>query len=326
MISSHKTYSLEANYMHPLISVIVPVYGTEKYLSKCVESIISQICSNIEIILVDDGSIDSCPQMCDDFALKDNRIIVIHKGNGGLSNARNAGVEVASGEFVGFVDSDDWIHPQMYEILYNAINSENADLAVCDYEHVDERGFTLNLKRNTVDNGVLSRNEGLHMLISRKRTLFTPAWNKLYRKRLFNEIAFPSGKIYEDVFIVHRIFNESKKIVTLSSRLYYHRHRYGSITRSPYLLNRLDAFYAYEDKRDFFMSLGLKRHARLTLRDMESILSHGYLCTSDSKIRKELNKLTKEVFPHLIKAGYLLRLGRLLLIRYLKIMNHEHYG
>ena len=162
-----------------LISVIVPIYGVEKYLNKCVESLIGQTYKVLEIILVDDGSKDNCPTLCDEWAKKDSRIKVVHKENGGLSDARNAGLPYATGEYISFIDSDDYIEPTFYERLFAAIEEAGAEIAECGTRYVDECGNELKIRQS--QDGCFDTLTALKMLIQEKG-LYQTVWNKLYKK------------------------------------------------------------------------------------------------------------------------------------------------
>lgn len=223
------------------ISVIVPVYNVEPYLDKCVQSIVNQTYQNLEIILVDDGSPDNCPAMCDAWAKKDGRIQVIHKKNGGLSDARNAGMEAATGALISFIDSDDWIDLDFYQTLVDALLQTGADLSACDYRPVygEEEIF----EKNPSDLHVCDGEEALTGLISNSgfRAI---ACNKLYRRELFREIRFPVGRYHEDEFVTYRILDAAEKLVYVDTPLYFYRQRSQSImdTISPKHLDVLDAY------------------------------------------------------------------------------------
>ena len=187
---------------HPLISIIVPVYKVEKYLEKCVKSILSQTYKNLEVILIDDGSPDSCPDICDNYANQDIRVKVIHKNNSGVSDARNDGLNVANGEYIGFVDSDDWIDPKMYEILLREILHTNADIAICDYALCKDDGLIYGKAMpQELKNRCLCKEELIHEVLQPYGGFFAVIWNKLYRKSIFDKIRFPSGKHVEDEFV-----------------------------------------------------------------------------------------------------------------------------
>ena len=225
------------------ISVIVPVYKVENYLDQCVQSIVDQTYSNLEIILVDDGSPDRCGELCEAWAKRDSRIQVIHKENGGLSDARNAGLAIATGSLISFIDSDDWVNPHFIEFLYTAIEKTGADLAACGVQEFPE-GTTLPCRKMTMPEPerhtpaqVLDwENQG-----SRYRMV---AWNKLYRKKLLENDGFPVGKLHEDEFFTYRIMDRCAALALVDVPLYYYLQRSGSImtTFSPRHLDLLDAY------------------------------------------------------------------------------------
>ena len=180
----------------PLLSIIVPVYKVENYLQKCIDSILAQTFTDFELILVEDGSPDGCPALCDAAAAKDARIRVLHQKNGGLSAARNAGLDVARGEWIGFVDSDDYIAPEMYETLYKAVQNTGADLALCDYAAVDEAGIPCLPPYTGLAQRIFT---GRELLKRATNTMAQPAWNKLYRRAIFAQLRYPEGKLNEDI-------------------------------------------------------------------------------------------------------------------------------
>lgn len=230
--------------MQPLISVIVPVYKVEEYLDQCVSSIVNQTYQNLEILLVDDGSPDGCPAMCDRWAEKDSRIKVIHKENGGLSDARNAGLKIATGEYVAFVDSDDMISDDMLESLYNALYDTKADIAECDYVCFEDNLPHSKDCTNTQIT-IFSAEEALKMLLE-KHDLYCVVWNKLYRRQLFNNLSFATGKLHEDVFFTYQAFGKSKSVVKINQQMYYYRQRKDSIMGKSFSFGNLDALEAME--------------------------------------------------------------------------------
>ena len=226
----------------PLISVIVPVYKVEPYLDKCISSIANQTYKNLEIILVDDGSPDNCPAMCDAWAEKDSRIRVIHKPNGGLSDARNAGMAVATGELMAFVDSDDWIVPDMYEYLYQRLSEDNSDIAACGVQMVWENKTPSRMLTRD-GNCVLNQEEAMRAIIE-ESWLKQPVWYKLYKTALVRDILFPKGKCHEDVFWSYQAVGSAKKVSVSDHVGYYYLQRGGSIMGAGYSLKRLDAVEA----------------------------------------------------------------------------------
>lgn len=226
----------------PLISVIVPVYKVEPHLDKCISSIVNQTYKNLEIILVDDGSPDNCPAMCDAWAEKDSRIRVIHKTNGGLSDARNAGMAVATGELMAFVDSDDWIAPDMYEHLYRRLAEDNSDIAACGVQMIwEDKTPSRALTRE--GSCVLNQEEAMQAIIE-ESWLKQPVWYKLYKTALVRDILFPKGKCHEDVFWSYQAVGSAKKVSVSDHVGYYYLQRGGSIMGEGYSLKRLDAVEA----------------------------------------------------------------------------------
>lgn len=236
----------------PLISVIVPVYKVEKYLNRCIKSIVEQTYGNLEIILVDDGSPDHCPAMCDAWAERDSRIKVIHKGNGGLSDARNAGMKAANGELIGFVDSDDWIAQDMYQCLYETMRADNSDIAACGVKMVWEDGLPSQM---LTKNGscVLDCEEAMKALIE-ESWLKQPVWYKLYKTELIQNIPFPVGKYHEDAFWSYQAIGAAKRVSVVNYVGYYYLQRGGSIMDEKYSLKRLDAIEAMEQRQNYLES------------------------------------------------------------------------
>ncbi|MBF0713644.1 glycosyltransferase [Gemella sp. GH3] len=221
-----------------LVSIIVPVYNVEKYLEKCVNSIINQSYENIEIILVNDGSTDSSGTLCNDLARKDNRIKVYHKENGGLSDARNYGVARASGDYIGFVDSDDYIHEDMYKHLYEIITESDADVAECSFlivyndkprSYYSSEDYCL----------TLTKEEYLKEYLSMERIYGAVCW-KLIKSEVARKIEFPKDKFYEDAFYTYELIEVANKYAITNKELYYYIMRDGSITNMNFNKKHLD--------------------------------------------------------------------------------------
>lgn len=211
------------------VSIIVPVYQVEKYIRQCVDSILAQTFTDFELILVDDGSKDRSGQICDEYALKDGRVKVIHKENGGLSDARNKGMDRAAGNYFMFVDSDDHIAPTMVECLYQRIIAADADIAVCNFQYYFENDSKRDFSTN-IQSEVLS---GTEIFYNRKNDrsygIWTVAWNKLYKRDTVGAIRFRFGKYHEDEFWANDIYQMEIKVVTIPECLYYYRQRNNSI-------------------------------------------------------------------------------------------------
>ena len=225
--------------MEELISIIIPVYNVEEYLSACLKSVIGQTYKNLEIIVVDDGSTDKSGMICDEYCSRDNRITVIHKKNGGLSDARNAGLKAAKGQYIGFVDSDDWIDPEMYEILYQSCKMYEADISfarykdvameACQDDFIDDSHESKNYYRLVVtseqylesiltENGVIESNWSV--------------WVRLYKATVIKELRFEKGKCFEDVLYSTKAIMNTPKCIYVNRILYYYRCRATSITNT----------------------------------------------------------------------------------------------
>lgn len=214
------------------VSIIVPVYKVEKFLERCVESIIKQTYQNIEIILIDDESPDECPKMCDQYEIKDNRIKVIHKKNGGLSDARNAGLDIASGEYIAFVDSDDWIESDFIETLYMNAEREKADISVVGYQLIWEDGRIRRFSRDE-EYYVFDRESAIRELLKQQK-FQCMVCQKMYRKQIFETIRFPVGKIYEDVAIGLSTFLKAERVVVSGKVKYNYFQRSDSIVNAKF--------------------------------------------------------------------------------------------
>ena len=266
----------------PLISVIVPVYKVEAYLDRCVQSIVDQTYQNLEIILVDDGSPDHCPAMCDAWAAKDNRIKVIHKENGGLSDARNAGMAVAGGAYIGFIDSDDYIASRMYQLLYERMNQDGSDIAACGVEMVFEDGSPTQTLTHT-GSCVLSKEDAMEEVIRESR-LKQPVWYKLYKAALIHDIPFPVGKYHEDIFWTWQAVARAEKVSVLDTPCYYYVQRSGSIMAERYSPRRLDAIEA-KQQRLAFLEKAYPQLAEPARKDLLfTCMYHGQLAVKDLDI------------------------------------------
>ncbi len=242
--------------MNELVSIIVPVYNVEKYIKKCVDSLITQTYSNLEIILVNDGSPDNSGKICDEYAQSDSRIKVIHKANGGLSDARNTGIDIAEGQYIFFLDSDDWIDCQCIEKLHNLIKTRDADIAMCDFLPV----ISEKIEQISEDYVIYEYTnlEALSEYISKNYIQMVISCGKLFNKNLFADARFPKGTYHEDEFTTHNLIYKSNKIVFTTEKLYFYLKRSDSITESGYNLKKeLDFLEAYEKRAEFFRLIGL---------------------------------------------------------------------
>jgi len=217
--------------MEKLLSVIIPIYNVEPYLNRCMESIVNQTYRNLEIIMVDDGSPDNCPNICDEWARKDLRIKVIHKKNGGLSDARNKGMEIATGEYIAFVDSDDFIDLNMYSIMIEALERTSSGIATCGrYAYTNGEKAEKHISDEEI---ILKPIQAIDELL-RGGLVEEASWDKVYKRSLFEGIEFPVGEINEDMPIMPYIFEKSGKVVCTGKPLYYYCENPGSITHINY--------------------------------------------------------------------------------------------
>lgn len=288
-----------------LISVIVPVYKVEEYLDKCIQSIVDQTYSNLEIILVDDGSPDRCGDMCEQWAKKDSRIRVLHKPNGGLSDARNAGMEISAGTYTAFVDSDDWIAPDFIQVMYDAIKQTGAQIAGCDVYHAfldrePEAGMS------TGEIRIYTRKEAITDILQYKG-FRAVAWNKLYLSALLKGEKYPVGKHHEDEFFTYRIFGKADKLVYVDKPMYYYLQRQGSIMHS-FTIKRLDALEAYLERLEYLKKTfpDLYHADKLNFCVSCAVLySQAQNCKDPSAaaIKRKIKRLRRNVFITPKEAG-----------------------
>jgi len=237
--------------MNDLISVIVPVYNVEKYIKRCIESIINQSYLNIEIILVNDGSTDSSGIICDKYSEVDNRIKVLHKKNGGLSDARNVGLKVAQGNYITFIDSDDWIHVNYIKTLYTLILKSNSDVSICNFKKTSSEELIEDTEEESIYQ--FTNVEALEQLFGELYVQMVIACAKLYKSSLFNEISFPVNRIHEDEFTTYKLLFKSSKVILTTKKLYYYWQRNDSITGSSINYKQtMDKILALTERATFF--------------------------------------------------------------------------
>lgn len=289
--------------MTDLISVVVPVYNVKKYLQECVDSLIKQTYSNIEILLIDDGSTDGSSELCDQIEKQDSRIRVIHKTNGGLSDARNNGIEVARGSYISFIDSDDFVAPNYFEVLYNAITKNNADLAMCGFERFKDEDIVDGIKTQSSMFVNIQKNEEVlrNVLYQIEQNVYSVAAPcKLYKVSNFKTLRFPVGKLNEDMAIIIEIMEMNSKIAVVHSNLYFYRINPNSITQQKFNKRRMDVIEISEkimhkvSKR--FPSLENAAKSTLYSRSFE-MLTIAYNSTNKNEFIKE-----KEKLKHCIKT------------------------
>ncbi len=281
----------------PEISVIVPVYKVEKFIYRCVNSILNQTFTDFELILVDDGSPDNCPAICDEYAEKDSRIKVIHKQNGGLSDARNVGKEKATGNYITFIDSDDWIHKEYLERLYNACHDFDADVSVCGYFRTENQEPVIASEKYAVNTFTPE-----DFWCSLELNHAIAPWGKLYKRELDKDIKFPVGKLHEDVFTTHEYIFSAQKIAFFPAEMYFYYINSDSITGKGWYPKRMDAVEAFRVQTEYFHNNGYERAEKKSIEKYCDIAIGHYsqLCQMNryDDIRKSLKK---EIRKALIK-------------------------
>lgn len=316
----------------PKISVVVPVYKVEQYINRCIDSILNQTFTDFELILVDDGSPDKCGEICDGYAKKDNRIHVIHKKNGGLSDARNAGIdwsfENSDNEWITFIDSDDWIHPKYLESLYKTAIKYNATISVCAYE--DAEAFIPFEIIDAFNEEYIDTNS----LYLNYNTIATVAWGKLYQKHYFSETRYPFGKLNEDEYVTYKLLFSNEKIAFVKNKMYFYFKNIQGIMNAKWSPKNLDAVEALGQQFNYFKKLKSNEVFKFTVEkyiwalrtQFENLQMHDNVNNKDlwmKHIRKELRKCLRQrviskpieknktlyaiAYPRLINVYYLYR-------------------
>lgn len=232
-----------------LVSIIIPVYNVEKYLRECLDSVIRQTYKNVEILVIDDGSSDLSGKICDEYALRDTRIKVIHQENSGLSGARNRGIDLSSGDYLIFLDSDDYLEKDILEQLVIAIEKHKCDIAVSGIIYCDENKNIL-LKKAVKEETIYDKNEQIFNLLT-SYEINTMAWGKLYNRNLFNDLRYPLNKYHEDVYLTYKLLDKSKKTVVIPNMGFYYRQVDNSIIHSKFSIKHLDSLDAVKQRMKF---------------------------------------------------------------------------
>ena len=285
----------------PLVSVVVPVYKVERWLDRCVRSIVRQSYQNLEIILVDDGSPDGCPALCDAWVVRDGRVRVIHKANGGLSDARNAGLDAMHGDLVAFVDSDDYVEPNYIEKMHNGI--AGADMSVCSIISEDAKGTVQQGNESTVSaRTIIQPEEFLSRALEDWRLVV--AWNKLYKASIWSGLRFPVGRIHEDEYVLHQVVDQCKVINILPDELYHYVSTSNSITHSDFSIGNLDRLEALAGRLKYCVDKGYNQCTALTLdKCIEDLDYATALDWSDRRVRDRLTEIFRELHEVPLAAG-----------------------
>ena len=291
--------------MNEMISVIVPVYNVEKYLSRCMESILKQTYTNMEIILINDGSTDCSGEICKYYGELDARIRVINKENGGLSSARNTGLNSARGQYVAFVDSDDYISENFIEEMIHILRTENVDIVQCKMAMGNEENYEF--PNGACSSIVYSNIEYLRNMYSIEAFDGSPF--KVYRKDVFKNIRFPEGRCCEDVATTYRLVYAAKRVALYPKQLYYYYQSSDSIMRGKYKLDKANKLLSFEERLDFFLNIGERRLYERALQQYIAVLLREYWLVKSSyhreKIAKEIKKKIRNVLKEIKKAKYI---------------------
>lgn len=304
------------------LSIVIPVYRVEQYLAACVQSVLEQDWTDWEAILVDDGSPDRCGALCDAWAMRDSRIRAIHRENGGLSAARNTGIDAATGDYVLFLDSDDWLAPGALACLAETAQTDDSDMVLFDYARFDDAGTPLTEAHGHIPAGHYTRTQALALFAENRAALIT-ACTKIYRRSLFDAVRFPEGKINEDEFTAHRFLAACRSLSVVEKPLYCYRDRPGSImnTLSPYAA--ANVLFAFADRISLLRTCGVTTAVHRQEDNFWQVFKYRYpqlaLGTAEQRARaRAIRGLYLELYPALRADGILAAdAAKALLLRYL---------
>ena len=286
--------------MNNKISVVIPVYNTAKYLTKCINSVLNQTYKNLEVILVNDGSTDESANICDKFSNRDNRIKVMHIKNSGPSHARNIGMEVSTGQFIGFVDSDDFLEKDMYETLLNLIQDYEADIAGCSFYRILDNKIIPSYYSGKIRQ--FDTVSALEELI-RSRGLNSNVWNKIYKKDLIKNIKYPLNMHAEDVMFNFKVFAQAKKLAYIDIPKYYYLIRPAGIMGSLCRYKKMDCYYIFLERLDF-ISRRFPSLFNLTQEKFYRSLLEWYKTIKNNKQKIDDNKKKRDLIKNYIKSNY----------------------
>lgn len=290
--------------MQPKISIIIPVYNVEPYLSRCIDSVLNQSFSNFELILINDGSTDKSGDICDEYATKDSRLTVIHQGNKGVSDARNRGLDIAKGEYIGFVDPDDYIDYNMYQILFELIEEYTADISFCGYKRISELDSHEYLSATTNTISIYNKNQTLENYFSRKKPFSdTFLWNNLFRKDLFNNVRVNEKlTIQEDREVLLRIFNQSNKIVYIDTPFYNYIIRDTGASRNKNLryyhslFETMKEIYSYTlENIPNYSEVAMQNYIECIFNTFVVLIERSYPKTEYVELRQEVIRLFSDI-------------------------------
>ncbi len=305
-----------------LISIIVPVYNVEKYIDKCVESVLAQAYKNIELILVDDGSTDLSGKKCDDWAAKDSRVVVIHKENSGSADSRNMGLDIAKGDYIGFVDSDDWVTPQMYSMLYDSLIQNNSDMSVCMFEMVNNEDELI--ENNEYPLKLYSGREFANIIISEKKPRISYAiWKCLFKKAIIRDLRFFSGVHYNEdaIFLIDSLWR-AEKVSFIDAPLYYYRVHESSISNVNMSEKHIDdILFKCDWLIKYYKSHGNKKEFKVVRRAViNELIPYLRLCKKNPELIQSVDKISKFIQLNGLNI-YDVGLDAKLLAKYIWVIN-----
>lgn len=289
------------------LSIVIPVYNVEKYLEDCLDSVLCNNKKNIEVILVDDGSTDRSGDICETYAENDSRVKVIHKRNGGLSSARNKGIQFAAGEYIGFVDSDDMIHELMYVDMLDIAHKHDADIVICGMRYFSNDISDTTICVHSEKSILVDGEEKFEFIISEKNDMGDFAQNKIYKRTLFYNIEYPEGKIFEDIYTSYKLFGKAKRVFCLNKDYYYYRLRNNSISHSKeFNPHMIDIVYATGEQLAYiqknaatYLPFAYQKYLDATIIELRHLYINDKLNeekTLVKQIRREIIELLKKDF------------------------------
>lgn len=286
--------------MENLVSVIVPIYNVEKYVRHCIETIINQTYKNLEIILVDDGSTDASGQICEELAKTDSRIKVIHQKNEGLSGARNSGLDIAKGDYISFIDSDDYISENFINFLITSAKKQNSDLVICGYVRGMKSYFRFSKDKSPKIECTISSRMALENWHREHKKVETVAWNKLYKRKLFESgVRYPEKMYFEDVSTTHRLVNEAQTITFIKNKLYYYYQRKTSIQNSISDEKIEHKLKMQEERLEWFKNNSFEQAYRRLLSKCLKYYMVYYLKAAEEVLKFEIiNKFQNTYLPY----------------------------
>lgn len=293
-----------ASTRDPLVSIIVPIYNINSYLEKCIESILAQTYKNIEVILVDDGSTDGSSELCDEWSSRDHRLEVIHKPNGGLSSARNQGIEKSSGDYLMFIDGDDYIDPSMTDVLLERARDTKADMVIGGFLWVKESGSVIRAEQ--FSDTLMGQKQFWKSLYPHRgfsgnagSGFFVVAWNKLYSRKLFVDERYDVGRLHEDEFILHRLIDQCEYIATVCGCYYNYVQRPGSITHREKPSAILDAAQALMNRSVYLSNIGMEFESLSCCVDVATTLCRIPTRLVDLELQARRNEIERSLLAHL---------------------------